>query len=146
MSMGRHRATGMDVRIDKRPKRFYAFQPRIEFESQLARQRQVRTLSRGGYDPINRSDASTPLARFSFDNDHALSVANRHSREACDEPYASALRQAPDFKAKLAARRELISVAAAVDAREIGAARRPNRRRPLLLARQTIKIDESVAR
>lgn len=46
----------MDVRIDQGAESFDALKPRIEIETQLARQRQVGALSCGGDDPIDRAD------------------------------------------------------------------------------------------
>ena len=51
----------MDVRIDQGAESFDALKPRIEIETQLARQRQVGALSCGGDDPVNRAD---PLHSF----------------------------------------------------------------------------------
>ncbi len=58
----RNRAAGMDVRIDQGAESFdVSLKPRIEIETQLARQRQVGALSCGGDDPVNRAD---PLHSF----------------------------------------------------------------------------------
>ena len=56
MPVRRHRAAGMHIRIDQGAERLGAFKPRVEIETQLARQRQVGTLSGGGDDPIDRPD------------------------------------------------------------------------------------------
>ena len=56
MAVRRHRAAGMHVRIDQRTERLGAFEPGIEIETQLARQRQIGPLSGGGDDPIDRAD------------------------------------------------------------------------------------------
>ena len=56
MAVRRHGAAGMLVRVDQRPERLGAFQPRIELEPQLARELQVRALARRHDDPVDRPD------------------------------------------------------------------------------------------
>ena len=69
MTMRRHRAAGMQIRIDQRAERLGALEPRIEIETQLARQRQIRTLPGGGDDPIDRSDPARAVGRLALDDD-----------------------------------------------------------------------------
>jgi hypothetical protein len=133
------------VGIDERTERFGALKPGIEFEPELPRQRQVRTLACGGNDAIDRTDAAASINRFTFDGQPAVNAENRYRREAGNESYAAAFGQFLNLCAQLPARGQLIGVTAAVNAREIGAARRPNRRRAGLSPRQPCKIEQSIA-
>ena len=61
----------MDVRINQGAESFNALKPRIEIETQLACQRQVRALSGGGDDPVNRADPAQSFGCLALDDNCA---------------------------------------------------------------------------
>ena len=71
MSVRRHSAAGMEVRIDQGAESFGALKPRIKIKTQLARQRQVGALSGGGDDPIDRADPAQSFGRLALDDNRA---------------------------------------------------------------------------
>ena len=147
MPVRRHRAAGMHVRIDQRTQRPGAFEPRIEVETQLARQRQVGTLAGGGDDPVDRPDPAPAFGRLAFDDRFAR--CSPCGAPVMEKPVTSVTRPLSTSSltscAKLAARRQLIGVATAIDPREIGAPRRPDERGLRLGLREPRQLEQRVA-
>ena len=59
----------MDVRIDQRPERAGAFQPRIELQAKLPRQLEVGALPGGDDDAVRRADLLEACSGLAFEQD-----------------------------------------------------------------------------
>ena len=125
VAMRRHRAAVMLIRIDQGTQRLGAFEPGIEIETQLARQRQIGPLAGGGDDPIDRADPTPALRRLAFNDDLPVLFMQRKDGKAGHQRDAPALYQLADLRPELAPRRQLIGVATAIDPHQIGAPGRP---------------------
>ena len=77
MSVRRHRAAGMDVRIDQGAESFGALKPRIKIEAQLACQRQIRALSGGRDDAVNRADPPQSFGCLALNDNRAPVLPQR---------------------------------------------------------------------
>ena len=69
VAVRRHRSAGVQVRVDQRPERLRALQPRVEVEPQLAGQVQVRALSGRDDDPVDGADLADAVCRLALDHD-----------------------------------------------------------------------------
>ena len=145
VAVRRHGAAGMLVRIDQGTQRLGAFEPGIEIETQLARQRQIGALAGGGDDPIDRADPMPAAGRLAFDDDLPVLLMERDDGEAGHERDAAALCELADFRPQLAARRQLIGVATAIDPHQIGAPGRPNERGLRLGIRELRQLQKRIA-
>ena len=82
-----------------------ALEPRIEIETQLARQCQVRPLPRCGYDAIDRADPARAVGRGAFDYDASARFVDRDDSESRQQCYTSAIHQRPHIRTEFATRR-----------------------------------------
>ena len=126
MAVRRHGAAGMLVRVDQRPERLGAFQPGIELQPQLARERQVRPLPRRHDDAVDRPDPPHALHGIALDDHPAAIAPHCRGGEAGDQRHAPVVDERLHVGAELAARRQLVGFAAAIDAHQVRAAHRPD--------------------
>src|SRR5947209_15173748 len=93
MSVRRHGPTGMQVRIDQRPERLRAFEPRVQIKTKLARQGQVGTLPGSGYDPVDRPDPGRAVDRLALGDNPVVLLVEREDSEPRPHAHAFAVDQ-----------------------------------------------------
>ena len=126
MAVRRHRAAGMQVRVDQRSERLGALDPGIEVEPKLAREDEVGTLPGRDDDAVDRPERPRAVSRLAFEDHLLAGPPHRGGREAEDQGHLSAVDEILHVRAELAAGGQLVGEAAAVDADQVGAAHDPH--------------------
>jgi hypothetical protein len=81
----------MQVGVDHGPERLGAFDPRIEIEPELARERQVRPLTGGDHYPVDGRERPPAVRRLAFEDDLLAGPAYCGAREPEHQGRASAV-------------------------------------------------------
>ena len=106
MTVRRHRAAGMQIRIDQRAERFRAFEPGIEIETQAR-----ASSDKSGRCPVAAMIRSTgpirrrTVDRLAFDDDPVVFCVERQDGKSRPQGHALAVDKLLHVRAKFAARR-----------------------------------------
>ena len=85
--------------------------------------------------------AAQSFGRLALDDNGVPLLLERQDGESCRKLYATAIDKLPDIGAELAARRQLVGVATAINSREVDAAGRPHKRAASLISRELSEFE-----
>src|SRR3954454_9066401 len=131
----------MLVRIDHRPKRAPAFEPRIEVETQLPGHREIGALPGAHHDAIDWRECA---ARWVGYRHPAAMLFDTLDGKAPEQVQFAAVNEPLELVTERPARGQLVSSAAAKYARQIGSSNRPNDLRSCIRCGEARQIEQDV--